>query len=50
MIVNALLALVGFALLILGLWWVFPPLALIVAGIGLLALGFFREVPDDQAR
>jgi hypothetical protein len=49
-ILNALLALVGFALLILGLWWIWPPLALIVAGLGLIALGFFREVPDEAGR
>ena len=54
MIVNVVLALLGFALVVAGLWWVWPPLAVIVAGCGLLAVGLFRdvdeEVPDEQAR
>lgn len=49
MIVNFLLALAGCGLLLVGLWLIWAPLALIVAGLGLLALGFFREVPDGKA-
>ena len=48
MILNLLAALLGSALLLYGLWLIWPPLAFIVAGIGLLALGFFREVPDAK--
>ena len=50
MIVNVLLALLGAALVVAGLAFIYWPLAVIVAGVGLLAFGFFREVPDGDAR
>lgn len=48
MILNLLAALLGFALTIYGLWLIWPPLAFIAAGAGLLVLGFLREVPDAK--
>jgi hypothetical protein len=45
-IVNVLCALVGFTLIAVALFLIYPPLALIWCGLVLLALGFFREVPD----
>ena len=47
-IVNLLLALLGAALVVAGVAFIYWPAALIVAGLGLLALGFFREVPDGD--
>ena len=34
-----LLALAGLALLAAGLWWIYPPAALVVVGLVLLAVG-----------
>jgi hypothetical protein len=48
-ILNALLALLGFALIAGGLFLIYPPLAVLWCGAGLLALGFLREVPDGPA-
>ena len=49
MIVNILFAVVGTFVLLFGLWLMWPPLMFVVAGVLLLALGFFREVPDAKA-
>lgn len=38
MVADAL-ALTGFALVCVGLWWIWPPLALIVGGIAVCASG-----------
>ena len=48
MILNLLLALLGAALVIYGLflWW--PPIAPIFAGALLLVIAFGREVPDGK--
>jgi hypothetical protein len=45
-ILNVALGLLGAALLLVGLWLVWPPLALIAAGAALLTVAFLREVPD----
>ena len=39
---NDVLALLGFISLSIGLWWVYPPVALIVGGILLMAVGTLR--------
>lgn len=46
MIVNVLCALLGFLLVAVGLWLMWPPMALLWVGAALLVLGFVREVPD----
>lgn len=48
MILNLLFAVVGAFCLLFGLWLIYPPAMFVVAGVGLLALGFLREVPDGR--
>jgi hypothetical protein len=48
-ILNAIAALIGFALIAVGLFLAWPPLAILWCGAGLLAFGFLREVPDGPA-
>ena len=40
---------VGCMLVLAGLWLAWPPLAVIVAGAGAVALGLLMEVPDGSA-
>lgn len=45
-----LLALLGMALIVGGLWWIYPPLALIGAGLSLVTFAFYVEVPEHETR
>lgn len=49
MILNAVLAVLGLLLLGAGMFLIYPPLAVLLAGAVLVAAGFLREVPDGEA-
>jgi divalent metal cation (Fe/Co/Zn/Cd) transporter len=42
-VLSDLFLLVGFVLILVGLWWAFPPLALILAGTALLLVGVLLQ-------
>jgi hypothetical protein len=46
---SVLALLVGEALLLGGLWWAFPPLALIAAGLQVVAVSLVRESKAAKA-
>ena len=48
--VNDLLCFAGFAALTVGLWWIFPPVALVAGGGIILALGCCGAVNSRRER
>lgn len=53
-IVAALVELVGVGLVLVGVWWMFPPAALVIAGMACMGVAFYIDLRgttrDDSRR